>query len=104
MKKIFLAVLAVVGICFAQDSLVVNAIPQPQRIDTIKATLEAPSWRWDNPDTTYIKRNAIISTRLRWYNPGTLKMCDTVVVWRATDIGIDEYKYSPVLKLHFERK
>jgi hypothetical protein len=104
MRKAILAVLVLAGFCFAQDSLIVTATPRAQRIDTIKATIEAPSFRWDNPDTTYIKRNASIVVRLRWYNPGSFKMCDTTVIWRATEIGIDAYKYSPVLKLHFERK
>ena len=104
MIKFLLCIVAFTAIAFAQDSLVVTATPKAQRIDTIKATIEAPSFRWDNQDTTYIKRNASVIVRLRWYNPGSVRMCDTTVIWRASEIGIDTYKYSPVLKLHFDRK
>lgn len=104
MKRTILAVLVLVGFAFAADSLVISAISRAERIDTVKATLEAPTFRWINPDTTYIKRNALIGSRFWWYNPGTQKMCDTIIIWRATELGIDLYKYSPIWKLHFERK
>lgn len=104
MKKVFAVILFSVVSLFAADSLTISTIDQPQRIDTVKARLVAPSWRYDNKDTTYLKRNGFVWVRMRFVNPGSLVVVDTTVIWRPSDIGLDSYKFSPVLKLYFEQK
>jgi len=101
MKKAILAVLFLAAMCFAADSLTVTTIPRSQRIDTIKAALLAPSWSYDVPDTSYLKRNGIVRVRLQWINPGNVIVTDTTVIWRPSDVGIDNYRYAPRVKLHF---
>ena len=108
MNKIILSVLLLTGICFAADSLAVTTINRPQKIDTIKASLVAPTWSYEaandttnRHDTCYLKRNGIVRVRLQWINPGSIIVCDTTVIWRPADVGIDAYKFVPRVKLHF---
>ena len=102
MKKVIFAILFLACGVFALDSLVVNAIPRSQRIDTIKAYVELPSWSYINQDTTYLKRNGIVKVRLQFVNPGLVVVADTTVVFRPTMIGFDSLRVSPYLKLMFK--
>lgn len=98
---ISLVILLFVSFGFAADSLTVSTVNRAQRIDTIKARLEAPSWSYDCPDTNYVRRNCLVWVRLRWVNPGNNVIVDTTIMWRPSDIGIESYKYVPRVKLHF---